>query len=430
MLKTTAGTVVFWLVIAAVIVLSILGLFVYKRDSLMTLLQVIFAIAIVIILFVIAFSIYNMEMVNAIRNSGKIRKVTPIFVGMKDLADSKDEMFETLDKNASTYLDLGNSIGQQGGAEYCYNFWLYIDRSTIGTVFPQPDDVNKVKQFNTDSGLEDLPQTSSNAIQPGLEQVILFLKGSKQLYRYKGLCFTDNDPENTYKTDLMVKSPLVKLERGLDVLTIEFNTIESPDAVKERAGNTCQDLSTNWEAMNAYKVSLKNLTAKYDKQWIMVTVVLADTYPSDPLPIRNKIRCSVYVNATLELDKYIDSKLDSINVMGSTLKTNSGNLYINPKVTAPSNVWVKNEAGSYKDKGSFVVTPDFSDKKRAIVMSDLTYFNYAPDANEIRTLFNNGYTKKWAPTLSAQLAGAADDPLLNGIPSQPDKSVLRQLNRY
>jgi hypothetical protein len=397
----------------------------------MTVLQVIFAIALVLILCVIAFSVYNMEMVNAMRNSGRIRKATPVFVGMKDLADSKDESYQTLNKNLATYLDMGNSIGQQGGAEYCYNFWLYIDKSKVQSVFPAPDDVTNVKQFNTDGGVEDLPMTSETRLQPGTEQVILFMKGSKQLYKYKGLCYSPNDPETAYKTDIMIKAPLVKLERGLDVLTVEFNTIESPEAAKERAANTCQDLSTSWEQMNAYKVSLKNLNTKYDKQWIMVTIVLADTYPSDPLPIRNKIRCSIYVNATLEFDKYIDSKLDSINVTGSTLKTNSGNFYVNPRLTAPARtVWAKNQNGSYVDKGTVVVTPDFSNNKRGIIISDLTYFNYTPDMNEIRGLFSQGFTKKWAPTVSAQMGGVEDDPILKSIPSSPEKAVLRQLNRF
>lgn len=428
MLKTTGSTVVFWLVVISILILSVAGLYIYSRDSIGTLLQVIAAIAVVIILFVIAFSVYNMELVNAVRNSNKTRKAIPIFRGMKDLNSVKDETYNTLDPNASTYIDLGPSVGQEGGGEYAYNFWLYVDATKSGVGKPA---ATADKQFFTDGGYENVATKLSSGATAGVydnnDHIILFLRGSKKPYKYKGQCFdanatlSDMDGKK-YKTDIMIKSPLVKLERGLDVLTIEFNTMETPDAVKEKSNNSCDDASTDWEAMNAYKVSLKNFNTKYDKQWVMVTVTLQDTYPSDPLPIRNKIRCTIYVNSVVELDKYIDGQLDANRMIGSTLKQNSGNLYINPQISA-SNIFVK---GDTTNTALTLAPTKLPPNPLGVIISDLTYFNYTPDEVEVKNLFGSGVTKKWAPSISAQ-SNNADTAFMDQQPSMPDKAQLRTL---
>lgn len=434
---------VFWLFILALIILIFGGLFFYKPESVTTVLQVIFALCVVIILLVIAFSVYNMDKINAIRNSGKIRKEVPIFIGMKDLKDGKDETFNTLDKNSASYLDIGNSVNQPGGAEIAYNFWLYIDPSPEDPTVADWAGASKGRSSITtartvvtsaDGGFED--DVNANLDTPIVDktlnnQIILFMKGSKIPYKYKSICYDENDPSTNYKTDVMIKSPLVKLERGLDVLTIEFNTMESPEGVLANAADTCNEVSTDWEAIHAYKISIKNFVSKYSRQWNMVTIILQDTFPTDPIPVRNKIRCTVYVNGVIELDKYIDSKLGTSTVIGSTIKQNNGNFYINPEIKAGDLIVPDpKNPGAWKavaKGGSEIITTQPS-AHRQVMMADLKYMNYVPKLDEIRAMFNKGFTKKWAPTLASQQADGLDE-LYYRSEVVPDKAQLLLLNK-
>jgi len=386
-------------------------------------------------LFVNAFSVYNMDEVNAVRHAGVVRKSVPIFVGMKDLKDSKDEAYDTLDKNAPLYLPLGNSVNQPGGSEYTYNFWLYTDPSKTTSPWPTIA-ASRTRETNTDNGFEDdadgVPEINS-ALN---NQIILFMRGSRVPYKYKGHCFDKNDPTTNYKTDIMIKSPLVKLERSLDVLTVEFNSMESPDAVLEQSPDTCNDVSTDWNAMHAYKVSVKNFSTKYPKQWNMVTIVLSDTYPSDPIPIRNKIRCSIYVNGVLELDKYIDSALGNPTSSGSTLKQNNGNFYINPHLTGGAGMTSTNlddmTHGGVAPINNSSPIKDITTQpqgNKQVMMADLTYLNYVPTSDEIKSWFANGFTKKWAPSVSATQSSKLDDDLYTRATTVPDKAQLKLINR-
>ena len=58
--------------------------------------QVFLAIIIVIILFVGALMVYNKETVDAIRQSGNIKKIVPIFSGIIDFYERNDIVYNTL----------------------------------------------------------------------------------------------------------------------------------------------------------------------------------------------------------------------------------------------------------------------------------------------------------------------------------------------
>jgi len=374
-----------------------------------------------------------MEAINALRSAGSSKKQVVVFKGMKDLQVTSDEAYDTLDKKASTYLEIPPSYGQQGGGEYCYNFWIYVNRGNVGNslLYSASYAGNTNNVYNTDGGFED---SIKGTVQNGDAKIILFLKGSTKLYAYKSLCYNSSMPNKTYKTDILVKSPLVKLEHNLDVLTVEFNLLSSPEATMEKSTNTCNDINTNWETMNAYRVSLKNIS-KYDQQWMMVTVCLQDTYPSDPLAIRNKVRCTIYVNGTQELDKYIDGKLNNVSNIGPTLKQNNGNLFINPQTITKANNNMK--LYSQTNAGNTSLFTDTTSQlsnvveqpanANSIVMADLTYLNYIPDASEVSAMFNNGFNKTWAPSISQQTG--ANQPLdyLDKKPAHNETSVLSTL---
>lgn len=360
--------------------------------------QIIIAIIVVAILFVVGFSIFNMEMIKSIQQAGKLKRVVPIFTGVKDFAYlNTGETYNTTDPSNPTYIDLTPSYNQRGGIEYSYNFWLYMDRTAMGAAGSAP----QTMQQKPDSGLK----STDN---------ILFVRGSNRATTYKSICGVD-------KKDILVKSPLIKFEReNMDVLTVEFNTVVAPDPVKQGTRNRCNDTaSVEWESMNSHKISLADFSKinNVESKWFMVTVILQDTTPADSLPIRNSARCQIYINGVLKLDQYVKGRLaDSVIDAPSVMRTNSGNLYIYPKVDIPGETPAKSTNGMLAGSGG---------KNQAFLMADLTYYNYVLEKGDISNLFNNGFSRKTALSVNSIAEGNSLTSIYDSMSILPQKNELR-----
>ena len=340
--------------------------------------QILVAIFLILAFLIIGFAVYNMETIKALQYTGRTRKITNIFDGIKDLKDSNNEIYNTLDKSNTNYIEITPSVNQYGGTEYSYNFWLYID-NTNNKLFTAVDETKEWTK--PDAGL--LDESKTKPVDSNDLPVVLFLRGNPKPYIYKNLCYTDKKPE--LKTDILVKSPLVKLERGGDVLSVEINTVSSPDSVKEQSRNTCIDKAdVTWKYMNSYKIALQGLSSRRSLQakWFMVSIVLKDTYPTDPYPVRNKIRAQIYINGEMELDKYINSGKSN---PANPIKSNEGNFYIAPSIKYT------------KPDGSLIqLTRNNINSDKTLMMCDMKYANYALTPGEIKSFYEKGITKSYA----------------------------------
>jgi len=327
----------------------------------LTYLQVIFALAIVIILFVIGFAIYNYEYLNSLKAQGVTKERVVIFDGVMDLSSSRDVSYNTVDPNVTNYKKIGPSFNQAGGIEFTYNFWMH----TSGTLYDGKTDPGAV----SDSGL------TINNIGT---QTILFVKGNKVLTEYMNIC-------NTPKKDIEIKCPLVKLENNGKNLTVEFNTLTSKDAVVENSPDVCSEYSNKWDIKNAHKLTLPNINnpALLD-QWNMFTIVLQDTFPQDPLPYRNKVRCRIYLNAYLEFDKYVDGKLLPDANESSVLRPNQSNLVIAPFVSVSDT-----KSGTTTTNNIKLPTDP-----NILRLANMTYFNYAITQAEIDSMIAAGVDQR------------------------------------
>ena len=328
---------------------------------LQSIIQVIVALIIVVVLFVIAFYVYNREYIEAIQTASSLRKRVDVFRGIKDLKYNRDELYNTFDKSHPTFKDLNLSVNQKGGAEFTYNFWVYKNNAIRLDVDAIP--------VRTDQGLR-------------TDDIVLFMKGSKRTFDYKGLC-------NTSKQDVLVKCPLVKLQSNMDMLTVEINTLENPDSVHEMSRDTCKDASKEWKKVNAHVIAVEGLSKpNFDKKWFMVTVVVQDVTPLDPLPFRNRVRARIYVNGVMELDRYIDGRLGSVADDATVIRQNQAPLYVAPSITTIRNgTEVKVE-----------IPANLPEK--SLYLADLAYFNYALPVEEVRSLLSQGFTKSVAPSVA------------------------------
>lgn len=315
--------------------------------------QVILSLILVLILAFIGYAVYNNESLSAIKNFNNIRKEISIFKGIADF-NSVNSEYNTRDKSLGSYVELRPSINQKGGAEYTYNFWLYKD---------------------------------SNKLADGLisEDIALLLRGSKVKIHYKSPnnCLLKNE-DSKY---VMVKNPLIRMKKDGTSIVVEYNTITFPDAFHEggsaEIGNNC----SSWFDRNKGLLGIYDLDSSYDSNWFMVTVILQEVSPDNDILYKNKTTCKMYINGILMLDRMVESPYDSTPTYSAAMRHNKGPLYVNP-----GNIY----------KGDKVT------KEKALMMADLTYFNYAIGPDEVDEIYKRGFTKGAAPMPSVDI----DDPTL------------------
>ena len=338
-------------------------------------LQFVLAVIIVVLLLIIAYAQYNKEKLAALRDAGKLKKKVVIFTGIKDFKSNKDEEYETLDKNVGTYRDLANSVNQDSGNEYTYNFWMYYDQDNL-TSDADPNAVfgnytTPTANVKPDEGLN---STYLSNGQRHRAPLILFMRGDPRLYYYYSACQT-----RVLKQDVLVKNPLVKLEKGGDVLTVEFNTVSSPEARKP-CGST-----GNWDVANSHKIGVTGMiNDNLNNKWFMVTIVIQETNPTLGLSSRNQTQCTIYVNG---------KKKSTQRVSGAPVGQQSGNFYFNKHLKVGQTAYsiaIDNTAHG----------TSLTDRSGKLMMSDLTYFNYAADEAEVMSMYNAGFNRESAPAYS------------------------------
>lgn len=342
-----------------------------------TVLQVLLASIIVILLLVIAYAQYNKEKLAALRDVGRLKKKVPIFSGVKDFSTNKDEEYETADSRRPTYRELPPSTNQDAGAEYSYNFWLYFDQDRLTSDTRQSNTLGNYKFTGTgiepDRGLKPSFVGDCSTIECAQTPVVLFMRGDPKLYYFKSACAPTNAPRIKY--DVMVKNPLVKLELGGDVLTVEFNTVDSPEARK-----ACGSTGT-WEAANSHKVGVKGLVNdNMNKKWFMVTIVIQQSDPTMSLSKSNHTICSIYINGKRKSTQQVSGLIDS-----SPVRQQTGNVYFNNILR-----------DKFKDTNTTAYSHDIT-LNGALLMSDLSYFNYGLEDADVLGLFNAGFNRNPAP---------------------------------
>lgn len=291
----------------------------------------IISLFLVILLALIGYSIYNTEYINAIKQYNIVRKEIPIFTGYLDLKDNKDKEFDTFNQFSTNYLNLSPSVNQNGGAEYTYNFWLWKNGDEI---------------------------CSSN-------YKVLFFRGSKNKIPYT----TENCLSSTNSTPyILVKNPLVRISKDGKKIIIEYNTITKPDAF----GNSTAEC--NRDTGNKRMLGIYDLSDNYDKQFIMITVVLKEISSEDDIFNKNVTNCKLYLNSVLVLDKNTyDTNTSDGTTIPTVMKHNYGKFYFNP---------------------TNIIGNDSVDDDKNLLMADLTYYNYAIEPSKIEELFNKGFTNK------------------------------------
>ena len=339
--------------------------------------QIIISLIVLLLMGYVAYNIYVMELQKMFSGENNIRKEIDIIEGIYDFGNSNEWKYNTNNKSHNNYADIRPSINQQGGAEYSYNFWIYIDNDKLK------------KLMDTDNNGRD---------------VALIFKGEKLYYYntdYNYNCSSYYGHETILPT-ILTKNPLIRLNTdGVNsAIAIDYNNILSPDSYQnDTIYKTCKDL----EYKSLFKDKNKNLLGIWDinmdKKWFMVSIVMKEVADTNNILSNNRSLCKIYLNGMLVFDNKVETKYTGTkaynlsedksiyDVYAATHKDNKSPLYINPKLfSIISNSDVKTQ---------FFDTSKI-DEEHILKIGDIKYFNYAINSDIIQSIYNKGLNKNKA----------------------------------
>jgi len=327
--------------------------------SLDSILQVIIALIILLLMGYVAYNIYIIELHNMFSGGNDIRREVDIIQGVYDY-NNGEWKYNTKNKAHNNYVDMRPSYNQQGGAEYSYNFWLYVNR-------------NKLEEDNVDK-----------------KDIALFLKGETDyLYynKYNYNCSNKEGSDNIIIPTLLTKNPLVRINHNGSKLAVDYNNILSPDSYQNNSTyKECGDFTPkNWEEKNSNLLGVWNIP--FDTKWFMVTIVIKEVSDRNNILSINRALCKIYINGMIVFDEEVETRYGGDeNAYSATPKHNTSPIYINPKL----NDKMKNE-----NLNQFFDTNGLSNDN-ILKIGDLKYFNYAIDSEIISSIYGRGVRKNKA----------------------------------
>jgi hypothetical protein len=323
------------------------------------LIQVLASLVLLILLGYFAYYVYLIEFEQMLKTQSTIKKEIKILDGIYDFKSGQNK-YETNNEAESSYLDINPSINQEGGAEYSYNFWLYVDKKTLNTSYG----------------------TESNELR---KDIILFLKGEKKLYYSESNKNCSNRlPTNTENYNIMIKNPLVRLSPDGEEIVVEYNNIYNPDSYQNRSNYLvkCNEIdASSWMDKNKNLIGIYNM--KFDQRWCMITIVMKEISDTANILMKNRASCRMYINGLNVLNRKLETYYNGTSY-SATFKNNKSPLYVNPNF------------GEFKTTFQNIYANNKITTKEVIQMADLKYYNYALTEQEIAQLYSNGFSKKEA----------------------------------
>lgn len=323
------------------------------------LVQVIISLIILLLMGYIGYNIYLIELQNMFQGENDIRKEVSILNGTYDFSNSEVK-FNTSDPSELNYKNIKPSINQEGGAEYSYNFWLNIDQEK----------------------LKDSTSSSASGVE---KDIILFLKGEKNLYYNSKTNFNCANNLTTNNPIILTKNPLVRLSADGKRIAVDYNNIYSSDSYQHGSKyNNCGyiDSGADWNKRNKNALGIYEI--EFNNKWFMVTIVMREVADSNNILSLNRASCKMYVNGVKLLDKKVETKYANKRY-SATFRNNASHFYINPLI---DNRIIKDTMNPYNR-----VT-----KGTALRMADAKYYNYAINDEMITSLYNKGFNTEVAVT--------------------------------
>jgi len=321
--------------------------------------QIVISLIILILMGYFAYNVYIMEFKTMIKGYKDVRIQTDILKGVFDLGIGGEIKFNTVNKAHYKYIDINASTNQQGGAEYSYNFWLYVDKE-------------KMKNKNTYK-----------------KDIVLFFKGEKELYYNHDSNFNCS---NIGKNIVITKNPLIRIDFDASKLVVDYNNIHSVDSYQHRSRyDKCNVYSkaSTWNEKNNNMLGVYDIN--FNRKWYMVSVVMKEIAEQNNVLSNNRAECKIYINGYTVFNSKVETKYDG-SIHSATSKNNKSPFYINPSFS-------NNKQLTEEIKNEFFNTSDIG--ADGLKIGDVKYFNYAIDDDIVAELMKAGLNKnKYVPIVA------------------------------
>lgn len=327
--------------------------------------QIIISLIVLLLMGYVAYNIYLIELQNMFNGENNIRREVDIIEGVFDFNSNKEWKYNTNNKMHNNYLPIKSSINQQGGAEYSYNFWLYVNKE-------------KLEKYNHER-----------------KDIALLLKGEKIFYyNVNNYNCSARSTDETIIPTLLTKNPLIRINHNGSKLAVDYNNILSPDSYQYNSSyEECSQTQAgaNWETKNKNLLGIWDIP--FDGKWFMITVVMKEVADSANILAINRAMCKIYMNGMLVFDDKVETKygVELNNVHSATHKDNRSPLYINPALTDI----ISRDANNGVNLDQFFDTTKLSEDN-VLKMGDIKYFNYAISEDMINEFYNKGLNKSKA----------------------------------
>lgn len=336
----------------------------------------------------VAYNIYLIELRHMFKGNNDIRKETELIYGVYDYLFMSEVIYNTTNKSHKYYRDMSPSVNQSGGAEYSYNFWLYIDQSKLSKL-----------------------RSEGNANK---KDIVLFYKGNKNLY------YSDSNYNCQYKNadnfiNIVTKNPLVRINHDGTCLAVDYNNILTSDSYQNNSiYKQCkfQTLDNKWESKNKNMLGIYDIT--FNNKWFMVTIVIKEVADNNNILSKNRAICRMYINGMLIFENKAETIYNQ-EIHSATIKHNKSPFYINPSFSYPINktfsstqdmrTKYKNLA-PYLDLNHTELTIGNDEDARLLMgvlrIADLKYYNYAINQEKINSIYREGFYKEILTTITLE----------------------------
>lgn len=280
-------------------------------STLNTVIQVIFGIVVVAILYVITLIVLNVD--NIVSQKSVVvrpRETTTIIDGWANSSYLAKMSFNTINSFSDNFRKIGKSINTSGGAQFTYQFWMRIE--------------------NTDN--------------EAFKNQVILLKGDNRKYKTalydiesKKLLTNDN------KTDYMIKCPLIKFGNSYKELEVQINTNKNISYNIPIRSTSSADASMR-----------QNVLSLLPLNWFLFTFVFEDNYSTIDTT-ENGIKFNFYLN---DFPQHSIQASSDISLRNNFLKQNEGGLHILPTMNNANdfiklaNIRYYNYALSHKEVAS------------------------------------------------------------------------------
>lgn len=320
-----------------------------------SILQVIIALIILLLMGYVAYNIYVIELHNMFSGGNDIRREVDIIQGVYDY-NNGEWVYNTKNKAHNNYVDMRPSYNQQGGAEYSYNFWLYVNN-------------NKLRNVNKEK-----------------KDIALFLKGETDYLYYNKYNYncSNKGANNIIIPTLLTKNPLVRINHDGTKLAVDYNNILSPDSYQNNSTyKQCANFNAvNWQEKNDNLLGVWDIP--FDSKWFMVTIVIKEVSDRNNILSINRALCKIYINGMIVFEEEVETRYGGDeNAYPATPKHNTSPIYINPNL--------QNNLNSDNQKlNQFFHTTGNLESENNLKIGDLKYFNYAIDDEIISSIYGRG----------------------------------------